>query len=61
MHTNAAIWQTKLFPLYDEMLLLVDGRMATGKGVFCASADDSSDEVDNLGLDLELNCAMFGG
>jgi hypothetical protein len=43
MHKKAAVWQKKPFPLYDEMLLLVDGRAATGKGVF-RGENGSSDE-----------------
>jgi hypothetical protein len=44
-------WHTKPFPLYDEMLALIEGRHATGRGVFCVTAmthgDAKSDEEDN--------------
>ena len=47
-HASAVKWHTKSFPLYDEMLALVEGRHATGENVFCVTqltlADAKLDE-----------------
>ncbi|KAJ6503676.1 hypothetical protein C8R45DRAFT_1209316 [Mycena sanguinolenta] len=37
-HPDAARWQTTPFPLYDDMLYLVEGIIATGAGAFHAGA-----------------------
>ena len=44
------IWRTKPFPLYDEILPLVEGRYATGEGAFNIGEsydDDIDDAVEN--------------
>jgi hypothetical protein len=44
------IWRTKPFPLYDEILPLVEGRYATGEGAFNIGEsydDDIDDSVEN--------------
>lgn len=33
-HPSAVKWRTKAFPMYDEMLALVEGRHATGENAF---------------------------
>jgi hypothetical protein len=38
-HPKAKGWRTKPFPLYDDILPLVEGRAATGEGVFRAGKD----------------------
>jgi hypothetical protein len=46
-HPNAATWRTKPFPLYDDILGLVEGRYATGdKALHMPEmyASDSEDE-----------------
>jgi hypothetical protein len=35
-HLKAKPWRTKSFPLYDDIAPLVEGRAATGEGVFRA-------------------------
>jgi hypothetical protein len=35
-HPKAKPWRTKSFPLYDDIAPLVEGRVATGEGVFHA-------------------------
>lgn len=42
-HASAVKWRTKPFPLYDEMLALVEGRHATGENVFRVSQTTSGD------------------
>ena len=34
VHKKAKMWRTKPFPLYDDILPLVEGRHATGEGAF---------------------------
>ena len=57
-------WHTKLFPLYDEMLALVEGRHATGEGVFRITAmmlgdakldDEEDNENEHDSHDIRCN------
>ncbi|TFK64063.1 hypothetical protein BDN72DRAFT_775130 [Pluteus cervinus] len=43
-HPNMAKWRRTPFPLYDDMLFLVDGIVATGEGAFHAGGDLASSE-----------------
>jgi hypothetical protein len=63
-HASAVKWRTKSFPLYDEMLALVEGRHATGENVFRVTQltpadakldedEDSEDERNSHGIERD--------
>ncbi|KAJ7851311.1 hypothetical protein B0H14DRAFT_2350369, partial [Mycena olivaceomarginata] len=40
-HENARKWRKTRFPLYDDILIIVDGIVATGAGAFHAGVSQS--------------------
>jgi hypothetical protein len=52
-HPNARKWHKKPFPLYDDMLELIDGIVATGESAFCLGQAAHSQDLD-LAIDPVL-------
>ncbi|KAJ7735178.1 hypothetical protein B0H16DRAFT_1731442 [Mycena metata] len=44
-HENAKKWRKKPFPLYDDIMFLVDDKVATGAGAFHAGASQTPSDI----------------